>query len=90
MLRRAIFWKGHFMAKGFYKFYFTFGRSPSFPFQDGYVIVNAASKDEAIDKFREKYNDPNDEGINCSFIYNEDEWVRDNIQRHYTSPFCII
>jgi hypothetical protein len=71
-------------------FYFTFGRSPSFPFQDGYIIVKAMSREEAVDKFQSEYGDPNDSCVNCSFIYDENEWKNNNIQRHYEKPYVTL
>ena len=78
------------MANNLQIFYFTFGSSPSFPFQEGYIIVKATSRDEAVKRFRKDYHDKNDSCVNCSFIYDETEWKENNIGRYYNEPFCIL
>lgn len=55
-------------------YYFTFGSSESFPFQRGYLIVRAASLNEAIEKFRNKYPDRHEGVVNCSSWYTEEQW----------------
>lgn len=55
-------------------FYFTFATSPNFSYKNGYLIVKANSAIEAIRKFRAKYHDIEDNYINCSFYYTEEEW----------------
>lgn len=55
-------------------FYFTFGTDPNLPYQNGYVIVNADNRKNAIQKFRSKYPDRHHGYINCSSIYTEDQW----------------
>ena len=55
-------------------YYFTFGTDPNLPYQNGYVIVNADNRKNAIQKFRSKYPDRHHGYINCSSIYTEDQW----------------
>ena len=57
------------------KFYFTFGSSPTFPFENGWIIINADCKNDACKYFMNLYPNPrNPDIINCAFIYSEDEF----------------
>lgn len=56
-------------------FYFTFGTSPSFPYQNGWVVVQAPTKLAAINVFCSYYPRRAD-CINCSFVYTEEEFKR--------------
>lgn len=57
------------------KFYFTFGSSPTFPFENGWITINADCKSDACKYFTELYPNPKDKDIiNCAFIYSEDEF----------------
>lgn len=73
------------------EYYFTFGSSENFPYQNGYLIVMAESEYEAIEKFREIYPDKNKDTVNCSDICLEAEW-RKFKSKHYEGrkPFEII
>ena len=57
-------------------FYFTFGSSKHYPYQNGYIIVIAESLKIAIAKFREKYPDVNENSLNCSDYYTQKQWNR--------------
>lgn len=56
------------------KFYFTFGSWEGFPFHNGYSVVMAANRNDAIATFRENHPDVHENTVNCSFVYNEQEW----------------
>ncbi len=55
-------------------YYYTFGSSPQFPYQCGWVIVHADSWEEAHEKFRTRFPDRNKDILNCAFFYDEDQW----------------
>ena len=55
-------------------FYFTFGSNEAFPYQNGYLVVYAGCRSDAIKAFRQKYPDREPDCINCAFIYSKDEW----------------
>lgn len=55
-------------------YYFSFGTNECFPYQGGYVLVKAHSKQEAVEKYRKKYPDVEEGIINCAFIYNQFRW----------------
>ncbi len=59
------------------KYYFSFGSDPAFPFQGGYLIVEAPTMQDACEVFRKYYPDrPNHTGIlNCAFVYDEDDFM---------------
>lgn len=55
-------------------YYFTFGTDPEFPYQGGWVEVQATSRDEAVEKFNKFYPPryPDRAFVNCAFIYPEE------------------
>ena len=57
-------------------YYYTFGCSPGFPYRDGWVIVKAASWEEAHQKFRDRFPDRHEDTLNCSFFYDAEKWTR--------------
>ena len=56
------------------RFYFTFGTSPLFPYQVGWVEVIADNYEQASNKFRTRFPDRNDGLLNCAFSYSESFW----------------
>ncbi len=72
-------------------YYFTFGSSKQFPFQNGYIVVKANDVTQAIALFRVYYPDKNKEIINCSDFYSEDKWNAD-VKKYYENrqPKAII
>lgn len=55
-------------------YYFTFGTSPSFPYQNGWVLVQAPNRQAAIQIFSAYYPAKYELLVNCSFIYTEEEF----------------
>jgi len=56
-------------------FYFTFGSDKRFPFQNGFLVVEADGLKSAISCFKEHYpNRPGSDALNCSDYYTEDQW----------------
>ncbi len=72
------------------KFYFTFGSSLSFPYQDTYVIVMADTEKNAIKKFRERFPDKHKGLVNCAFWYSEEFWHGSVNESIYGEPAEII
>lgn len=66
-----------------HKYYFTFGSSKNFPYQNGYMVVMAEYLHEALNAFRNKYPGTDQTTINCSDYYDESEW--ENITKTYYS-----
>ena len=57
------------------KTYFTFGTSQTFPYQNGWIEIEAPSQTKACEYFKNKYPHPTKPDIlNCSFIYSEEEF----------------
>lgn len=54
---------------------FTFGSAEHFPFQNGYVIINAANTLDATNEFRRLYPDEHAGVLNCSDIYTRQDDV---------------
>lgn len=67
------------------KFYFTFGNSKNFPYQNTYLVVIARNKSDACKEFRMKYpdRDANKPCLNCSGICDEQTWYK-YISKYYT------
>lgn len=60
------------------RFHFTFGRDKLFPFQDGWVTVEAPTRRAAAMIFKELYPNPRPNSsdiLNCSFLYDENDFV---------------
>ncbi len=68
------------------KFYFTFGSSKNFPYQNTYLVVIARNKSDACKGFRMKYpdRDPNRPSINCSGICDGWVWYK-YISKYYSN-----
>lgn len=64
------------------KFYFTFGSSEKFPWQNTYMVIISSDYWDAVDAFRKKYPDINENCLNCSDYYSEEEW-RKNCSAFY-------
>lgn len=67
------------------KFYFTFSDYEPFPYQNGWVEVEAATRSAAIATFNAKYPNPNPHNkhiVNCSFIYDETEFNATNMAKY--------
>lgn len=63
------------------KYYFTFGTAEQYPFQDTYIVVMAKNENDAIATFRRSFPDVTPGIVNCSFIYNECEFMKTNRYR---------
>lgn len=68
------------------KFYFTFGSSKNFPYQNTYLVVVARNKSNAREGFRMKYpdRDPDYLCINCFDFYNEQTWNK-YVKEYYSN-----
>lgn len=59
------------------KFYFTFGTDRQYPFQNGYIIVEANNLNSAARIFKEYFpNRPGSEALNCAFYYTEESFMK--------------
>lgn len=54
---------------------FTFGSSRQFPFQNGYLIINARNEHEALSEFRLRYPDIHEGVVNCADWYSNPEQI---------------
>lgn len=70
------------------RYYYTFGYDRNFPYPDGYLVVVANDKNDSVEKFRRKYPDRHKGIINCSDIYNEEQWSK--ISKYYGKPSEVI
>lgn len=59
------------------KFYFTFGSSPTYPYQNGYIIIEAETLAQAIEYFKILFPNPDKPYLlRCAFYYNEKQWEK--------------
>lgn len=77
------------------RYYFTFGSAEHFPYKNSYMVVLVSDhedREDAINEYRKKYPDIHKDCINCSFIYNEEEWMKLKLQQRssYSDPVEII
>ena len=63
------------------KFYFTYGQSESFPFQDGWTEVYAENMGQAQALFRAVHPDKIPGILNCSFTYTEKQFEKGDIYK---------
>lgn len=73
------------------RYFFTFGSSDEFPFNNGYLIVKAENIRQAVLLFRAYFPDRTDGVINCSDYYTETYWEND-VKKYYknSKPKAII
>lgn len=58
------------------KFFFSLGTDPKFPYEGGWIEVEAPSLGAAQAAYQEFHpNRENSSCINCAFMYSEREWV---------------
>ena len=57
------------------KVYFTFGSDPRYPYgRDQYVVAEAETLHDAVQKFRHRHPDRTPGLVNCAFFYQENEF----------------
>lgn len=64
------------------KVYFTYGSWEKFPHKNTYIIVEAENFNAAIAEYRKKYPDVNENCLNCSDYYKEEEW-KNGVSKYY-------
>lgn len=58
-----------------HNFYFTFGNNAKFPYQNGWIIIQAENESQARAIFQILFPNPTDPTtLNCSFVYTEEEF----------------
>lgn len=58
------------------KWYFTFSLNDHFPYQGGWVIVEAETEHKARKIFNEKYPPFENGLLRCAFVYSEEEFMK--------------
>jgi len=66
------------------RFFYTFGCSEGFPYKNGWVEVHADTWEEAHEKFRARFPDRNENTLNCSFFYDEEQWARKDAEHTWS------
>ena len=70
------------------KYYFTFGSDPGFPYQYGWVEIDAPNEASAREIFRAYYPDRSNGCLNCSFVYPEEVFVKTPMYRGEYWDMC--
>lgn len=56
-------------------YYFTFGNSDKFPYQNGWVVIKAENEEQARRLFKALYpGESEDDFLRCSFVYSQKAW----------------
>lgn len=67
------------------KYYFTFGSSPLYPYQNGYLTITANNEEQARLAFGYRYPNRADGNVlNFAFIYDSEKWEND-CKKYYTN-----
>lgn len=61
-------------SKNIKSFYYTFGTLPQYPYEGGWVQVQAESLKKAHEMFRIKFPDVQKDVLNCADFYNEEQF----------------
>lgn len=56
------------------RFYFTFGSDPTFPYQNGWLVIEAPNEQIARNIFASLYPNPDGPTLRCAFVYPESVW----------------
>lgn len=71
-------------------YYFTFGSDKRFPYQNGYMTIEAESRDQAIAMFRSVHPDreKDSDTYNASDCYSIEDWEQ-SVKKYYAgmAPF---
>lgn len=71
------------------KYYFTFGSSPLYPYQDGYLTITADNEAQARLAFGYRYpNRADGNGLNFAFVYDSEKW-ENNCKKYYPNQLPI-
>ncbi len=70
------------------EFLFSFGSSQQFPFQGGYIIINASDSKKAVNEYRKRYPDRTPGILNCSDIYTNPDTIQDFKQNGNLGAGC--
>lgn len=65
------------------KYYFTFGSDEKFPYQNGFIEVRAESYVDAVRVFRDNVPDRTKDVLNCSDVYDQEQWKKVLEHGHY-------
>lgn len=69
-------------------FFFTFGTDPRYPFQGGWVEIEAPSRGAACDMFRAYFPDRTEGILNCAFVYSDEFKTTGMYKGDYPDEFC--
>lgn len=71
-------------------YYFTFGSSEQFPYQNGYLIIYAHDHHNAFQIFRTQYPDREPGCLNCSDYYDGKAWEMTKAYYKDREPFEVL
>lgn len=67
---------------------FSFGSWKGYPYQNGFVIIDAPDKKAAIEEFRRRYPDKTPGVINCSDIYTDKDKIKTFTEENNLGAGC--
>lgn len=70
------------------RYYYTFGSADYFPFQNGWIIIEAKTFAQADDVFKKHFPCRHDNVLNCSFSYDEQRWREMNPEENWRGWKC--
>lgn len=70
------------------KFYYSFGSDPQFPFQNGWIIIEAPDIRTAHEIFIKHFPCRRDNILNCSFYYTEKQWAAMDVEHTWHGYQC--
>lgn len=65
-------------------YYYTFGANEQFPYQNGWIVIQADTRNTADTIFTHFYpnRNPNNPLLNCSFVYEENDFKRTSMYKN--------
>lgn len=70
------------------RYYYTFGDDTGYPFQNGWIIIEADTWEQAHIIFRNNFKCCHEHVLNCSFFYNEQQWKKMHPEENWRGYKC--
>lgn len=66
-------------------YYFTYGTSPTYPYEGGWTVVYAVSRSQAVHLFRAVHPDVREGTVNCADIYTQEQFEQTKMYKTGTN-----
>lgn len=71
------------------RWFFTFGSDPLYPFQGGWVEIEAPTLTQAIKVFQAYWPDRTPGLVNCAFMYSEEDFSETDMYKgKFPNEYC--